>query len=330
MSVLYDVPGPKSRRISLILSIVGGLVIAAGLVAIFVYLSQPRVNAGGVPQPGIFDPVRWDILLDRAFYRFIWRGILATLQMAAVAAVGALVFGIVLSMLRTARLAIIRVPAIIVVEFFRGMPVLLMMLFVLLVFSSGAFWAGVTALALYNGAVIGEALRAGIASLPKGQRESGLALGLTPLQTRFSIEFPQAFRQMLPIIIAQLVVLLKDTSLAFIIGYNELLDVGIRQGPTTFGARYLFTLFFVVWAIYLIINMTLSWVARLVARRTARGGKPGRKGRKAERVIAQLGGAGVDGASAFADSAAEARAQLASGRKTDGASGNQSGGGFSV
>jgi glutamate transport system permease protein len=300
MSVLYDVPGPKARRISLVLSILGGLIIAGGLIAIFVFLSQPRVNAGGVPQPGLFDPVRWDILLDRAFYRFIWRGIQATLQMAAVAAIGALVFGIILSMLRTARFAIIRVPAIIIVEFFRGMPVLLMMLFVLLVFSSGAFWAGVTALILYNGAVIGEALRAGIASLPRGQRESGLALGLTPLQARFSIEFPQAFRQMLPIIIAQLVVLLKDTSLAFIIGYNELLDVGIRQGPTTFGARYLFTLFFVVWAIYLIINMTLSWIARVVARRTARGGKPGRKARKVERIVAQLGGAGVAGATASA------------------------------
>ena len=327
MSVLYDVPGPKARRISLVVSVIGGLIIAAGLIAIFIYLSQPRANAAGVPQPGIFDPVRWDILLDRAFYRYIWRGILATLQMAAVAAIGAIVLGIILSMLRTARLAIVRVPAIIIVEFFRGMPVLLMMLFVLLVFSSGSYWAGVTALVLYNGAVIGEALRAGIASLPRGQRESGLALGLTPLQTRFSIEFPQAFRQMLPIIIAQLVVLLKDTSLAFIIGYNELLDVGIRQGPTTFGARYLFTLFFVVWAIYLIINLTLSWIARLVAKRTARGGKPGRKGRKAERVIAQLGGAGVDGASAFVDDGETVRARLAAGRKSDGATGNEGGGG---
>jgi glutamate transport system permease protein len=297
MSVLYDVPGPKARRISLIASIIGGAAIFVGLIAIFLFLAQPRENAGGVAQPGIFDPSRWDLLLDRAFWRFIWRGILGTLQMAAVAAVGALIFGVILSMARTARLAIIRVPAIVVVEFFRGMPVLLMMLFILLVFSTGSYWAGVIALVVYNGAVIGEALRSGIGALPKGQRESGLAIGLTPLQVRFSIEYPQAFRLMLPIIIAQLVVLLKDTSLAFILGYNELINVGLRQGPTTFGAKYLFTLFFVVWAIYLIINMGLSWVARVVARRTARGGKPGRKGRKAERVIAQLGGAGVAGAS---------------------------------
>jgi glutamate transport system permease protein len=326
MSVLYDVPGPKARRISLIASIIGGVVILIGLVAIFLYLAQPRANAGGVEQPGIFDPSRWDLLLDRAFWRFIWRGIQGTLQMAAVAAVGALVFGVILSMARTARLAIIRVPAIIVVEFFRGMPVLLMMLFILLVFSTGSYWAGVLALVLYNGAVIGEALRSGIGALPKGQRESGLAVGLTPLQVRFSIEYPQAFRLMLPIIIAQLVVLLKDTSLAFILGYNELINVGLRQGPTTFGAKYLFTLFFVVWAIYLIINMSLSAIARLVARRTASGGKPGRKGRRAQKVIAQLGGAGVAGASEFAEPGEAVRARLAAGRKTDGATGNEGGG----
>ena len=294
MSVLYDVPGPKARRISLIGSIVGGVLILAGLVAIFVFLAQPRENAGGVAQPGIFDPSRWDILLDRALWRTVWRGLSATLQMAGVAAVLAIAIGILLSMARTARSGFVRIPATVLIEFFRGMPVLLMMLFILLVFSSGQFWAGVAALAVYNGAVIGEALRSGIASLPKGQRESGLALGFTPLQTRFSIEFPQAFRQMLPIIIAQLVVLLKDTSLAYILGYQELLNVVLKQGPTTFGPTYLFTLFFVVWAVYLAVNLTLSWIARIVARRTA-SGRGGRKSRRAAQVIAQLGGAGMRG-----------------------------------
>jgi len=295
-NVLYDVPGPKARRRSLIFSIVGGAVIASGLIALIVFLSMPRVNAGGVPQPGIFDPSLWDIVLDLALWRSVWRGLTATLQMAAIAAVLAVTVGILLSLARTARLAIVRVPAVIIIEFFRGMPVLLMMLFILLVFSTGQLWAGVAALALYNGAVIGEALRSGIASLPKGQRESGLAVGLTPLQVRFSIEFPQAFRQMLPIILAQLVVLLKDTSLASILGYQELLNVVLRQGPTTFGARYLFTMFFVVWAVYLAVNLTLSNIARLVARQTA-AGRPGRRGRRAARVAAQLGGAGMSGAS---------------------------------
>jgi glutamate transport system permease protein len=294
-SVLYDVPGPRARRLSLILSIVGGALILVGLIAVFVFLSQPKENAAGVEQPGMFDPSRWDIILDRALWRTVWRGLSATLQMAGIAAVLAIIIGIVLSMARTARLAVIRIPAMVVIEFLRGMPVLLMMLFILLVFSSGQLAAGVWALAIYNGAVIGEALRSGIASLPKGQRESGLAVGLTPLQVRFSIEYPQAFRQMLPIILAQLVVLLKDTSLSLIVGYQELLNVVLKQGTTTFGPTYLFTLFFVVWAVYLAVNLTLSWVARFVARRTA-SGRGGGKSRRAARVIAQLGGAGLGGA----------------------------------
>ena len=294
-NVLYDVPGPRARRLSVILSIVGGLVILAGLVAIFLTLAAPRLNAGGVAQPGVFDPSKWDIVLDRALWRAVGRGLTGTLQMAGIAAVGAIIVGILLSMARTAPLALVRIPATVVIEFLRGMPVLLMMLFILLVFSSGQLAAGVWALALYNGAVIGEALRSGIASLPKGQRESGLAVGLTPLQVRFSIEYPQAFRQMLPIILAQLVVLLKDTSLAYILGYQELLNVVLKQGPSTFGARYLFTLFFVVWAVYLTVNLSLSWLARFVARRTA-SGRGGGKSRRAARVVAQLGGAGVGGA----------------------------------
>ncbi|MDO7881744.1 ABC transporter permease subunit [Salinibacterium soli] len=296
MSVLYDVPGPRSRRLSLVLSLVAGALIVAGLVALVLFLAAPRENAGGVEQPGMLDPSRWVILNDRAFWRAVARGLTATLQMAAAGAVLALAFGVLLSLARTARSPFVRVPAIVVVEFFRGMPVLLLMLFILLVFSSGAYWAGVWALALYNGAVIGEALRSGIASLPRGQRESGLAIGLTPLQVRFAIEYPQAFRQMLPIILAQLVVLLKDTSLAYIIGYPELLNIVLRQGPTTFGSQFFFTFFFVVWAVYLGVNLLLSWLARFVARRTSAAHGSARRARRTARVLAQLGGAGVEGA----------------------------------
>ena len=187
--------------------------------------------------------------------------------MAAVAAVFAMAIGIAFSFARTARSAWIRTPTAVILEFFRGMPVLLMMLFILLVFAVGSFWSGVGALAVYNGALIGEALRAGIQSLPRGQREGGLSIGLTGVQTRMLIEFPQAFRQMLPIIIAQLVVLLKDTSLAYVVGYDELART-IKNLQNFYGNRYLFTLFAIGLAIYLCLNLTLSWIARYVARRS--------------------------------------------------------------
>ena len=269
-SVLYDAPGPRARRSSRILSVVG-LIVVVGLVAwLILSLAAPRVTAAGSVQPGILDSSRWDIFLDLAVWRALGRGILATLQMAAIAAVLTMIIGVLFSFGRTAPSAWVRIPTSVVLEFLRGMPVVLMMLFVLLVFSTGSFVAGVTALALYNGAIIGEILRAGIVSLPKGQREAGLSIGLTPVKTRLLIEFPQAFRQMLPIIIAQMVVLLKDTALAFIVGYSELLRVGVFNLANFYGNRYFFSLFFVVLAIYLALNLALSWIARLVARRTGR------------------------------------------------------------
>ena len=267
-SVLYDAPGPRAIRRSRIISVVSAVLIALGIAWLIFTLAAPRETAGGSTQVGLFDPSRWDILLDLAFWRAIGRGVLGTLQMAGVAAVLAMIIGILFSFGRTARTAWIRVPTAVLLEFFRGMPVLLMMLFVLLVFASGAYVAGVAALAVYNGALIGEILRAGIASLPRGQAEAGLAIGLTPIKTRFLIEFPQAFRQMLPIIIAQMVVLLKDTALAYIVGYPELLRIGVNNLANFYGNRYFFTLFFVVLVIYLAINLSLSWVARFVARRT--------------------------------------------------------------
>lgn len=277
-SVLYDAPGPKSRARSRLISVVGTIILAGGLLALIVVLGVPKTSANGAVQPGLWDISRWDVFNDLLVWRTLGLGALATLRMAAVAAVFALVIGVLFSFGRLSASAWIRVPTTVLLEFFRGMPVLLMMLFILLVFSTGSFWAGVAALSVYNGAIIGEALRAGINALPRGQREAGLAIGLTPVATRFRIEFPQAFRQMLPIIIAQLVVLLKDTSLAYIISYPELLNIGLRQLPTNLGNRYLFTLFFIVFVLYLTVNLLLSWLARFISHRTGSQSRPTRDG----------------------------------------------------
>ncbi|POH68770.1 polar amino acid ABC transporter permease [Cryobacterium zongtaii] len=289
-SVLYDAPGPKARARSRVISVVGVIIILAGLTWLILALGAPKPSANGAIQPGMWDPTRWDALLDVEVWRTLGRGALATLTMAGVAAFFALILGVLFSFLRSADHAAIRVPTTIVLEFVRGMPVLLMMLFILLVFSTGSFWAGVAALSVYNGAIIGEALRAGINSLPRGQREAGLAIGLTPIATRFRIEFPQAFRQMLPIIIAQLVVLLKDTSLAFIVGYEELLRSGLYTMTNFFGQRYQFSFFLIVLAIYLAMNLSLSWLARVIARRS--GPKAGKLVDPAPEPMPNAAGAG--------------------------------------
>jgi len=273
-SVLFDSPGPKARRRSLIFSIVALVVVAAVVVWVILTLTAPRVSSG-ITLPGSFDPGRWDIFADPRVWRGIGLGVLATLQAAAFAAVLALAIGIGFSTLRTSVFAWVRVPTTVVLEFFRGMPVLLLMLFILLASSFGSFWAVVLALGLYNGAIIGEILRAGLASLPLGQREAGLSLGLTRLQAKTFIEFPQAFRQMLPVIVAQLVVLLKDTSLGFIVGYNELIRTTMNQMASFYGNRYLLSLFLVTLVIYLAINLSLSAFARRLARRRGGAVRPG-------------------------------------------------------
>ncbi len=270
-NVLYDAPGPRARRRSLIISVVVILAVAALVTWLVIQFVSPRVTSIGSTQPPLSDPSRWDIFNDRAVWRDILGGVVNTLKMAGAGAVGAIVIGVLFSFLRTARTAWIRVPSTVVLEFFRGMPVLLMMLFILLVFSTEAYWAGAWALAVYNGAIIGEILRAGVAALPRGQREAGLTIGLTPLATRFLIEFPQAVRNMLPIIIAQLVVLLKDTALAYVIAYDELLDTMLRGMRAYYGDRYMFSLFLVCLVIYLAMNLLLSTIARLVARRVRPG-----------------------------------------------------------
>jgi glutamate transport system permease protein len=271
-SVLYDAPGPKMRRISRIVSIVGLVAIAAGFAWLLATLATPRETQPGVVQPGLFDSSRWNIFYEpfRGYSPFqVWNGIcsglLATFGAAAVAGILAMCLGLVICLLGLAKRTWLRVATAIILEFLRGMPVLLMMLFILLVFGISTFWMVVAALAIYNAAVIGEAIRAGIQSLPRGQREAGLSLGLSSLQVRLIIELPQALRQMTPIIVAQLVVLLKDTSLAYIIGYEDLLKK-VTNLSNFYGDRYFFSVFFVALAAYLIVNLSLSWFARYLSR----------------------------------------------------------------
>lgn len=264
-TVLYDAPGPKARTRSRIISIVGVLALIALLGWVVYRLAIPQIAANGAETPPILDPTRWTPLSDGRVWTQIAKGVGATLGAAAVGMVGALLLAVLLAFGRLASSRLIRVPITIVLEFFRGMPVLLMMLFILLVASTGAFIAVVIALIVYNGAILGEALRAGILSLNKGQREAGLSIGLTPTRTRLLIELPQAFTQMLPVIMAQLVVLLKDTSLGYIVGYYELLRT-VKNLSTFFGNYYMFTFWLVGAVIYLAINLVVSWIGRRAAR----------------------------------------------------------------
>ncbi|MCY7372897.1 MAG: amino acid ABC transporter permease, partial [Spirochaetaceae bacterium] len=256
--VLFDTPGPRARRRALVWSILAALVLVVALVLAVLRLADN----------GIFDAERWTIFTEdtETWEALLRRGLLATLRAAALAAIIALVAGALLVVARTSERRWIRIPAVVWIELFRGLPVVLLMFFAALALDLSIFNAVVLGLALYNTAVIAEILRAGLASLPSGQREAALAVGLTSGQTLRIILLPQAVRRMLPSLLSQLVVLLKDTSLGYIVGYVELLRIN-RELRDFFGSKFIFSLFIVTAAIYIGVNFALSRVATYLERR---------------------------------------------------------------
>jgi glutamate transport system permease protein len=134
-------------------------------------------------------------------------------------------------------------------------------------------WALVIGLVLYNGSVLAEIFRAGMLAVPKGQSEAGYAIGLRKTSVNTLILLPQAVRAMLPAIVSQLVVLLKDTALGFIINYTEFLFAGKQiGGRLAFGLPYVPT-YLIVAAVYIATCGLLSFIAYLLQRRLVRGKK---------------------------------------------------------
>lgn len=263
-SVLYDEPGPRTLRRERFASVTAALVVLAGAVYV----------VAGMVEDGLFDD-RWLIFTDPPkgqaaadVWASLGRGLRATLAAAAVAAPAALALALALTTLRVSGPRWAGRSVMVLIEFLRGMPVLLMMFFGLLAFGLPAFGAVVFGLVLYNAAVVAEILRAGLAALPRGQLEAGTAIGLTRWQTLRIIQFPQVVRLMLPSLISQFVVLLKDSSLGFIVGYPELLRT-MQLNYSFFGDRYRFPLFVVVLVVYLAVNISLSRLAVALERRTS-------------------------------------------------------------
>ncbi|HEY0690682.1 MAG TPA: amino acid ABC transporter permease [Kribbella sp.] len=272
--VLYDVPGPRAVTRNRLLNVVVALV-SIGVVAWVIY----RLNSSGQ-----FQSRRWAQFQYTAIQQQLLDGLLNTLKAAGIAAVFALVFGAVFAAARISDHKVIRAPATVVVELFRAIPLLILMFF----FYYGSLqyhlglspmWAVVLGLTLYNGSVLAEIFRAGITAVPRGQREAAYATGLRKNQVVRLILLPQAIRAMLPAIVSQLVVLLKDTALGFIITYNELLYVGKQMGGRLeFGFPYIPT-YIVIAVIYIGLCSLLSILARWLEGRSRRqlkitGGPP--------------------------------------------------------
>lgn len=178
--------------------------------------------------------------------------------------------GIFFGLLRISPVAWLRWPAIVYIEIFRGTPVLVQVLFIfyglpqILGGPINALVAGIAAIAVNSGAYISEIVRGGVQSIERGQREAGLSLGLSRVQTFRDIIWPQAFRRMIPALGNQGIISIKDTSLFSVIGVGELVRQGQIYIATTFTALEVYLM---VALLYLAITLSLSIALRLLERK---------------------------------------------------------------
>lgn len=258
-TVLYDAPGPKGKRRNLIYTIITVVLSAAVLYWVLSTLGER----------GQLDSALWAPFLNsQTWTTYLLPGLRGTILSAAASIVLAIVFGIIFGLGRLSENVFVRGLCGVVVEFFRAIPVLLLMIFAYQLFAiydlvpskQLAFSAVVFALTLYNGSVVAEILRSGIKSLPKGQTEAARALGLSHGQTMRTILLPQAVAAMLPALIAQMVIALKDSALGYQIGYVEVVRSGIQSA--SYNRNYLASLIVVA-----IIMILINWGLGLLAER---------------------------------------------------------------
>ena len=266
-TVLYDAPGPRGRRANTVLTI-----LTAVLALLVVAWVLWTLNNNGQ-----LESAKWTPFLDSLTWEtYILPGLWGTLKSAFASIILAMVLGVLLGLGRLSEQAWLRWICAVIVEFFRAIPVLLLMIFAYQLFAvynmvpprQLAFAAVVFGLTMYNGSVIAEILRSGIRSLPKGQTEAARALGMSHRQTMWSILLPQAIAAMLPALIAQMVIALKDSALGYQIGYVEVVRSGIQSASVN--QNFLASLT-VVAIIMILINWALTTLAQRVERQLRAG-----------------------------------------------------------
>ena len=256
-SALYDIPGPRARARHLGYGVLTALALGALAAWVFYLLVDT----------GQFSFVKWRPFGYVGIQELLLRGLGNTLKAFAMAAVLALALGGVLAAGRLSDHRPVRWLSTLLVEFFRAMPVLVMIFFIFVALQVQPLPALVAGLALYNGSVLAEVFRSGVRSVDRGQREAAYALGMRKTQVMTHVLVPQAVRAMLPTIISQLVVALKDTSLGYLITYEEFLHAGRLIAINMDYTMPFIPVVIVISAIYIGLCMLLSWFATWVARR---------------------------------------------------------------
>ncbi|WP_103503511.1 MULTISPECIES: amino acid ABC transporter permease [Streptomyces] len=270
LSVLYDAPGPKAKARNILYTVL--------FLVVFVAVLWWALAA--MADKGQLDANKWSPFVtdSRVWTTFLLPALGNTLKAAALSIVIALPLGAILGIGRLSDHRWVRIPCGAVVEFFRAIPVLLLMLFASALYVQFTdisselrpLYAVVTGLVLYNASVIAEVVRSGILSLPRGQTDAAQAIGMRKGQAMTHVLLPQSVTAMLPALVSQLVVVVKDTALGGVmLNFEELLR-SVRTISANYGANTI-AAFTVVALIFIVLNFLLTSAATWLERRIRRG-----------------------------------------------------------
>lgn len=267
-TVLFDTPGPRARARNRVIGIISAVVVVCALAFVGLRFYQA----------GQFDAAIWEWILYEEIQLQLLAALWNTVRAFLSGAVLALLFGAVFALGRLSDHAWVRVPCAVVVELFRAIPLVIMIFFLYYAAPSlgvnfGQYWSVVLGLMLYNGSVLAEVFRSGVFALPKGQSEAAYSIGMRKSGVMGHVVLPQSVRMMLPAIVSQLVVLLKDSALGFLITYQELLYYARYLGSFASLERPIIPVSMVVAAIYIAMCLLLAGLARYLERRNRRTGK---------------------------------------------------------
>ncbi len=256
---LYEAPGPRTRRRVRIATVVSLILVVAALAAIGYrfYIT------------GQFAPRYWTFFAKATTWKFLLQGFAGTVRVALTAGAIALALGLLLMLGRISHLEVLSAVCRVITEFFRSLPSLLLIYFFFLVvpqygIKMSSFWMLTLPVALAAAGVLAEVFRAGVNAVPKGQIEAALSLGMSPLRTTFKIVLPQAIRFVIPSLISQLVVVVKDTTVAYVVSYPDLMQ-NARVLITNYDA--LVSVYFTIAIIYILINYAINQASIYVSHR---------------------------------------------------------------
>ncbi len=256
--ILFGAPSPQTQTITRVVSAIAAavlLLLAAGIVF--------RFHSAGQLEARLWNFFTWPTT-----WAFLGKGLLGTMASAAMAAAIALTLGLVLLLGRLAPTRLVRWPSIAVIEFLRGTPTLLLIYVCFLVLPAAGlklstYWMLTLPIGLSTAAVVAEVYRAGVLAVPRGQTNAARSLGMSETQVFFGVVFPQALRYIVPALVAQLVIVVKDTTFGYVVTYGELM-----QNAKVLIANYnsLVPVYLVVAALYCLVNYGISRASKRLGR----------------------------------------------------------------